>query len=368
MRIQQTKQKQILAPTAYDGGVSSCLPVRPGCGPTPCVCKPVGVGAGGVFFFCVFMSSRSPASFAARLPLALPSSVTAHAGALTLLLAIVVWGCNWPVMKAGLGHVTPIWFSALRFATGGLCLFAIQIVGGTLKLPTRRDWPLIASIGLLQMMAFTVLGAIAMTQVPAGRSAVLAYTTPLWVTPIAVLVFGERLSRLQTGGLLLGLMGLILLFNPMEMDWGDSTAVGANLMLMAGSFLWGMTILHLRYYKADSSAYQLAPWQMLTATVPLLALAYGVEGPFTGDGSVALWEIVLYVGPIATAFCFCAVNAASMHLSATSMSTAMLGVPLIGLVASTAFLGEALSVSLMAGGLCIVGGILVVSLGQRRKG
>ena len=293
------------------------------------------------------------------------SPLTAHAGALALLLAIVVWGCNWPVMKAGLGHVTPLWFSALRFATGGLCLFAIQIAAGSLKLPTRRDWPLIASIGLLQMMAFTALGAIAMTQVPAGRSAVLAYTTPLWVTPIAVLVFGERLSRLQGAGLLLGLGGLVLLFNPLAMDWGNTTAVTANLMLMAGSFLWGMTILHLRYYKADSTAYQLAPWQMLTATIPLLALAYCVEGPFTGDGSIALWEIVLYVGPLATAFCFCAVNAASMHLSATRMSTAMLGVPLIGLVASTLFLGETLSLSLTLGGLCIVGGILVVSLGRK---
>ena len=32
--------------------------------------------------------------------------------------------------------------------------------------------------------------------------------------------------------------------------------------------------------------------------VPLLALAYALEGPFTGDGSLALWEIVLFVGPL----------------------------------------------------------------------
>lgn len=313
-------------------------------------------------------SPALPASASRRPTASLPRSWSAHAGLLTLLAAIVIWGCNWPVMKAGLEHVTPIWFSALRFVTGGLCLFAIQLASGQLKLPTRRDWPLLASVGLVQMMAFTVLGAIAMTQVPAGRSAVLAYTTPLWVTPIAVLVFGERLTRLQSAGLLLGLLGLVLLFNPLAMDWSDSASVQANLMLMGASFLWGMTILHLRYYKGSSSAYQLAPWQMLVASVPLLALAYAVEGPFTGDGSWALWEIVLYVGPVATAFCFCAVNAASMHLSATSMSTAILGVPLIGLLTSTWFLNEALSPSLVLGGLGIVGGIAVVSLGARRAG
>jgi len=106
-----------------------------------------------------------------------------------LLLAILVWGINWPVMKAGLGHVTPFWFSASRFALGALCLFLLQSATGTLYRPRRRDLPLLLSVGLLQMLAFTLLGALAMTDLPAGRSAVLAYTTPLWVTPLAVLVF-----------------------------------------------------------------------------------------------------------------------------------------------------------------------------------
>jgi drug/metabolite transporter (DMT)-like permease len=311
------------------------------------------------------MSRPLSSAFALSLPaLRLPRAPSR--GIVLLLLAIVIWGCNWPVMKAGLDHISPIWFSALRFATGGLCLFAIQLATGTLKLPTRRDRPLLVSVGLLQMMGFTALGAIAMTQVGAGRSAVLAYTTPLWVTPIAVLFFGERLNRVQAIGMLVGLAGLGLLFNPQAINWHDVQAMQANLMLMAGSFLWGLTILHLRYHRGESSAYELAPWQMLTATLPLLVLAYVLEGPFTGDGSLALWQVVLFVGPLATAFCFCAVNAASMSLSATSMSTAMLGVPLIGLLAATVLLGEALSLSLAVGGLCIAGGILIATLGARR--
>ncbi|CAO4138365.1 hypothetical protein PKCBPO_00066 [Methylorubrum thiocyanatum] len=48
------------------------------------------------------------------------------APALLLGGAILLWGANWPVMKLGLGHVSPLWFSALRFATGAACLFAWQ--------------------------------------------------------------------------------------------------------------------------------------------------------------------------------------------------------------------------------------------------
>lgn len=283
-------------------------------------------------------------------------------GILLLVGAIVVWGANWPVMKAGLSHITPMWLSLSRFASGALCLFVLQIVTRKLRFPPRKDWPLVVSVGLLQMMTFTVLGAIAMTEVPAGRSAILAYTTPLWVTPIAVMFFRESLSRRQLIGSLLGGVGVIILFNPFTFDWGNRTLVVANLMLLVASFTWAMCILHLRYHKGVCSAYELAPWQMLLACIPLALMAWGVEGPYTGDGSRSFFEILIFMGPFATAFCFVAVNAASMWLSSTSMSTAMLGVPVIGLLMSVAFLGEHLTLTLGIGLLVITMGILIVTL------
>lgn len=276
-----------------------------------------------------------------------------------LLMAILLWGVNWPVMKVGLSHVTPVWFSACRFVIGAMCLFAVQLATGSLYRPRRQDMPLIASVGLLQMLAFTLLGALAMADIPAGRSAVLAYTTPLWVMPLAVLFFREQLATRQWVGTVLGIVGVAVLFNPFALDWSDARLVHANLMLVAASACWALCILHLRYSKARATAYQLAPWQMLVASVPLLALARTVEGPFTGDGSATLWQIVLFVGAAATAFCFCAVNAASMWLPATSTSLAMLGVPLVGLLSSVVWLGETLSASLVVGVLAISFGILV---------
>jgi drug/metabolite transporter (DMT)-like permease len=288
-------------------------------------------------------------------------------GGLLLAFAIIIWGANWPVMKLGLGHISPLWFSATRFASGALCLFALQLLTRTLRLPTREDLPLIVSVGLLQMLAFTALGAIAMTQIDAGRSAILAYTTPLWVTPVAIIFLREKLSRRQLIGTALGVTGVLVLFNPFTLDWGNGVLVKANLMLLVGSFCWAMCILHLRHSKVKASAYQLAPWQMLLATLPLTVMAYGIEGPFTGDGSTTLWTVLLFVGPLATAFCFCAVNAASMWLSSTSMSSAMLGVPVVGLLMSVFFMGETLTPGLVMGILCIVGGILVVTVNASRS-
>ncbi|PWC20005.1 EamA family transporter [Brenneria roseae subsp. roseae] len=301
---------------------------------------------------------------AAILPAGL--SLSQVGGLFLLLLAILVWGTNWPVMKLGLEHITPLWFSALRFALGGLCLFFIQIVTGTLKLPRRRDIPLLFSVGLLQMLSFTALGAIAMIEIPAGRSAILAYTTPLWVLPGAILFFRQKVTRQELMGTLMGIAGVAILFNPLTLDWTDSNVLWANVLLLLASLCWAICILHLRYYRGASSAYHLAPWQMLIATLPLIIIAWYKEGPYTGDNSARLWEISLFVGPLATAFCFCAVNAASQWISSTSMASSMLCVPLVGLFISVAFLGESLTPGLVLGVTAIVAGMLVVTLNKSR--
>ena len=63
------------------------------------------------------------------------------------------------------------------------------------------------SIGLVQMAAMLTLMNFGLTSVAAGRSAILSYTTPLWVVPGAMLILGERLHLVKAMALLLGIRG-----------------------------------------------------------------------------------------------------------------------------------------------------------------
>jgi len=269
-------------------------------------------------------------------------------------------------MKVGLAHVTPVWFSALRFGTGGAALFLVQILGGGIKFPKSSDLPFIASIGLLQMAAFTVLGALAMTHLPAGRSAILSYTTPLWVTPISIFIFAEKVGRLRIAGILLAALGVAILVNPSAINWSDPVVLASNAALLIASMCWALCIIHLRYFKSVSSAFALAPWQMLLATVLLVPLAWSIEGDFTADDTITFFASTIFVGPVATAFCFVAVNAASSWLPATTMSTAMLGVPVTGVLLSLLLLGEPLTAPLAAGTAAIIAGILLNAIPRRQ--
>lgn len=282
-------------------------------------------------------------------------------GIVLLVVAIILWGCNWPVMKAGLSHITPLWFSTLRFSSSAVVLFLLQLSTGRIRIPGRRELPVIFSVGLLQMMAFTALGCIAMNYLPAGKSAVLAYTTPLWVVPASVFLFKEKLSSLQLSGALIGIIGIVVLFNPIALDWHDRGQIIANGLLLLASLCWAICILHLRHTGSRLNAFELAPWQMLLATLVLLPLAWGVEGNWSGDNSRELLVITLFVGPVATAFCFCAVNAASAWLSGVTLSSMMLLVPITGLLVSVPALHEELTLPLMAGALLIALGITLLT-------
>lgn len=299
---------------------------------------------------------------------AAPSVAFSPAVARLLLVGVVIlWGANWPVMKVGLQSMPPVWFAAARMTLGAASLFALLAVIGRLKLPTRRDLAVVFTVGGLQMAAFLVLVNFALQHVEAGRSAVLAYTTPLWVTPAAMLLLGETMNRRKLLGLCLGLGGVAVLFNPLGFDWASRDALVGNALLLAAAFSWSLAILHVRVHRWDSSPLQLAPWQMVLAAVPLALLSWVSEDWSAIRWSGELGVILAYNGPLATAFCFWAVVSVNRALPATTTSLSLLAVPVAGVLASAVFLGEALTPTLVGGLILILAGTVLVNLADIRR-
>jgi drug/metabolite transporter (DMT)-like permease len=270
-------------------------------------------------------------------------------------------------MKVGLQSMPPVWFAAARMTLGAVSLFAMLAVLGRLKLPTRRDLPVVLTVGGLQMAIFLVLVNSGLQYVGAGRSSILAYTTPLWVTPGAMLLLGEGMNRRKALGLVLGLCGIAALFNPLGFDWGSRDALVGNGLLLLAALVGSIPILHVRAHQWDSSPLQLAPWQMTLAAVPLAALSWATEDWSTVRWSGELALILAYNGPLATAFCFWAVVSVTRALPAVTSSLSLLAVPVAGVLASAVFLGEPLTPTLVGGLVLILGGTVLVNLADVRR-
>ena len=284
-----------------------------------------------------------------------------------LTLVILVWGVNWPVMKVGLDFMGPLTFAATRMVMGGLIMAGVTALSGQLQRPSRHDWSLVVLVGLLQMAGFMALVTTALQYVPAGRSAILAYTTPLWVTPAALLLLGERLNRWKAVGLALGLGGVAVLFNPFSFAWHRPEVVLGNGLLLLAALMWASLIVRIRHHRWQGTPLSLIPWQFLVAAVALLPLAAWAEAGQPVRWSWELGVVLLYNGPLATAFCFWAIITVNRALPAITTSLGSLGVPVCGLAASALFLGEPLTAAKSMGLGLVLGGLLLVTLGDRRR-
>jgi drug/metabolite transporter (DMT)-like permease len=294
---------------------------------------------------------------------ATPGHGRPNSPSLLLLAAIIlVWGSNWPIMKIGLQSIPPLTFAAVRLGTGAVCLFAVLAVLGRLRLPERRDYPVIFSVGIIQMAVFLILVNLGLSRVDAGRSAILAYTTMLWVTPAAVLFLGERLSLRKTLGLLAGLAGVGVMFNPLSFDWEDAELLMGNALLMAAALCWAIAILHVRAHDWRARPLDLAPWQLLAGFVVVLPVALWFEADLPIHWSATLVGVLAYNGPIATGFAIWAWVSINRALPAITTSIGSLGVPAVGVLASALVLDEAFSVTNLLGLAFIVTGLAVISL------
>jgi drug/metabolite transporter (DMT)-like permease len=205
-----------------------------------------------------------------------------------------------------------------------------------------------------------------LSHVAAGRAAVLVYTTPLWVVPGAMLFLGEKIGPLKWAGVGLGLLGVAVLFNPLGLDWSNRDVLTGSLLLMAAAMIWGISVLHIRGHRWHLSPLQLTPWQLLLAAVLVTPVAMIVEGDAEPDWSLPLIGVLIYNGPIATAFAFWAATSISRALPAVTSSLSFLAVPAMGILLSALSLGDVPDLTLLGGFGLILAGVLLVNLADWR--
>jgi drug/metabolite transporter (DMT)-like permease len=296
---------------------------------------------------------------------------TPHAkGLLALAAAVTAWGIGWPVNRAILYHLPPLSTVAVRSAIATVALFAIAGWQRRLTLPDRQDLPVLLSISLLHMTGYAVLVSVGLLFVPVGRSIVLAYTTPLWVTPGAALFLHERLTPRRAAGVMLGLAGLAVMFNPLGFDWHNPDGLIGNAVLLLAALLWAASILHIRAHRWKAAPFDLIPWEMALATLILCVAALAIDGWPAVDWTPSLIGLLLYSALPGTALAFWAAAVASQNLPAVTTSLGLLAAPVIGIIASAVTLGEAPTLTLLLAVAMIIGGIAIgtPSAPQRPRG
>lgn len=287
--------------------------------------------------------------------------------ALGLLLACCVfWGFQQVLVKATIPELAPIFQASLRFvgATGLLWLWCRR---RGIALFTR-DGTL--AIGLLAGVLFSLEFAsifASLLYTSASRATIFAYTAPFWVSLLLPLrVKSEHLNRSQWLGLMLAFAAVLLAFSDGLAGTSPPRQWQGDLLALAGGMFWGLTTVVIRSSRlAHISAERLLFYQVSVSALilPLLSLALGEAWIWSWSGFVWLsMTVQTAIGAFASYLAWMWMLG---HYPATRISSFVFLTPLFALLFGAWWLGEPVTLNLLAALAMVAGGILLVN---RRPG
>ncbi|TCH96124.1 DMT family transporter [Roseococcus sp. SYP-B2431] len=282
-----------------------------------------------------------------------------------LLLVVVFFGGIWPLTKHAYQFATPLWFGFGRAGLAAVATGAVMAALGRLHLPPRHDWPVIATLGLLQIGGFFALSHMALAMVPAGRTAILCNVTTYWLVPLSVWILKEKVSPLRWAAAGIGLLGILVMMGPWAIDWSAPGMLLGHGMLLASALFWSIAIVVTRLRPPTRPILELLPWVFaVAALVVLLPLALWRE-PFSAGGGVggpALWAVA-FIGLVAAPIGTWANVEAARHLNAVLASVGFLLVPVFGVALAVVWLGEPLGWDLILGGSLVLLSVVLAARG-----
>lgn len=164
---------------------------------------------------------------------------------------VIIWSSGFVVAKYAFRNSDVIFFLAIRLLIASAILALItKALGQSLRL-TRQD--LLASIAIGMTLHALYLGGVWQAIAegsPAGIASVITSLQPVLVSLIAIRLLGERLTRNQFLGLVLGLLGVVLVLEPAFARAGEMTVLALLLLVFA---LAGSTTATLTQKKVGHS-------------------------------------------------------------------------------------------------------------------
>ena len=287
-----------------------------------------------------------------------------------LLIVYVAWGGTYLGMRVGDETIPPLVLAATRFVIAGAIMFPVAMrnaaravgrVGPSGRYwPRRSEWLGCAVVGILLIGANAAV-CVGETTVPSGLAALLIATVPLWLLGIDAVLNHARLGLAPMAGLAIGLVGVGLL-SGLGGGRGGVSASGVVIILCAAAS-WATGTIASRRVPTPASPALTSAMQLLIGGVFSLGLA-AVSGEFGSFRLSAVsdrsWLALAYLIVGGSILAFSAYVVANRLLPTSTVATYAYVNPVIAVLLGTIILNERVTPGMLAGGVLILGAVVLV--------
>jgi len=187
------------------------------------------------------------------------------------------WGTTYLAIRIGVRTVPPALFGGLRFLTAGLIFLAYLKWRGH-AFPQRRELLDMVIVGVALLAISNGIVIWAEQWVPSSIAALLVATLPFWMAGFeAALPSGERLTLRKATGIVIGFIGLVILFSPEIKTAFDMAYLKGVLALLFAPLSWAAGSVYSKSRPAKCHPLMAATLQMIIAGT-ILILIGGIFG------------------------------------------------------------------------------------------
>ena len=285
---------------------------------------------------------------------------------LAYLLVCIVWGSTYIAIRVAVQSLPPFLMGGTRFLIAGL-LVAAWVAWRRLPWPDGpRGVAHVAFCGVLFFL-FGNGGVVwALQFVPSGVASIYVVMVGIWTAVLDALIPGSnaRLTARIGLGLLMGFAGSLLLVGatPAELLAAD---LRGPVSLTIASLAWALGTVLMKRRPSPANPFANATVQMLGggAAMIVYGLLTGEAGriTITPDGMTAFVYLVIFGSLVG----FGAYAYAIHHMSPTALGTYAYVNPVVAVLLGRMLLGEPISRRALIAMALMVGGAVVVQLGDR---
>jgi drug/metabolite transporter (DMT)-like permease len=276
-----------------------------------------------------------------------------------MALVVLIWGCNFAVVKTALTQIAPLPFTAIRFVIATLLLaLLLRWREGDCAFPKESFWKLFW-LGIIGNTAYQALFASGLAHTTSANAALILTATPATTALIGGLIGVERVTRHVVAGIALAMGGVAVVMGTRGAALSSQTLFG-DLLVFASVFGWTAYVLGMRRIGSGISSLRATTLSMITGTPGLVLL--GLPGMLRTDwsrvGGAAVFG-VLYSAALALVVCYLLYNRNVRLIGGVRTTIYGCAIPVIAALVAWPALGERPTAMQGVGAILIIAGVLV---------
>ena len=268
-----------------------------------------------------------------------------RADVIRLFTLAALWGASFLFMRMSAAEFGPVALSAVRVNGAALLLLPLlQLRGQTTEL--RKHWRPIFVVGVTNSALPFLCFSYAAMSITAGLSAIFNAASPLFGAVIAWLWLKDRLTPARIAGLVVGFGGVLWLawdkasFKPGGSGW-------AVVACLVATTMYGLSASYTKRHLGGVAPLAVAAGSQLSAALVLLVPAIVFWPANTPTG--AAWLTAALLALLCTAVAYVLYFRLIVDVGPANAIAVTFLVPVFALVWGWVFLGEGVTLAMLAG-------------------